>query len=176
MYLRTIAAIVGCVVVWTPQVEAAFTGCYAPDQWTFYSDGDESNQGSGALTTDQMTVLGMDGQHFYHGLAYYSVTACADAMLSFHWVFASEDQDEFDRAMYRINGGEPIFIGNWVPGEGDLQVAVSAGDVFDLGVWTEDALTGPGTLVVTQFVPEPSALLMLLPGLLLVSRRRRTAV
>ena len=165
------------VLALTGGAKADFEGCYAPANWTFYTDGDATNGGSGQVDTQTMVVTGCDGEDgngVWNGLSYYTLVVCEDALIEFDWLFETQDQDPmgfYDRAIYRINGVTTEFA--WMPdATGHEAFAVSSGDVFDLGMWSQDGLRGAGTVTITNFLPEPSALVMLLLGSLVAARRR----
>ena len=158
---------------------AAFAGAYAPEHWTFYSDGGNCS-GSGELYEDLMIVEGVDCEtgHCTLCLAHYLLTAPEDATLSFHYLFTSTDSgawDYVDRAFYMLNG-EITFLA-WIPASGDDSLVVAEGDEFALGVWSEDGLGGSAEVRVTNFEvtapPEPGSLVLLAAGALAVLRRRR---
>ena len=174
--MRTSAlAVAGLILLAsTSAAFGAFAGAYAPENWTFYSDGG-SSAGYGALTETAMTVTGIDGDPGYlDGLAYYVLTITKNDTVSFHYDFTTEDihpDDWADRAFYMLNGNVTYLT--WWPASGDASVVVTLGDEFALGVWSEDGLWGAGELLVTSFVPEPGGLALLAVGALAALRRRR---
>lgn len=181
--MRTSVLALGILILLasTGSASAAFAGAYAPEYWTFYSDGDGcGGTGAGELYPDLMIVEGVDCEtgHCTLCLAYYLLMAPADATLSFHYLFTSTDSDAWnyvDRAFYMLNG-ELTFL-TWIPASGDDSVVVAEGDAFALGVWTEDGLGGSAELRVTNFEvtapPEPGSLVLLAAGALAAMRRRR---
>ena len=171
-------ALAGLIVVaGTSATYASFAGVYAPDQWTFYTDGGAcGGEGAGELYPDLMKVEGVDCEtsHCTECLAYYILTAPHDDTLFFDYLFTSMDPnawDWVDRAFYMID--DTMTYITWEPDDGSTSVEVLAGQEFALGVWSEDGLTGSAELRVTNFVPEPSCLALLSAGALLALRRRR---
>ena len=110
--MRTSVLALGVLILLgsTGSAFAAFAGAYAPEYWTFYSDGDGcGGTGAGELYPDLMIVEGVDCEtgHCTLCLAHYLLTAPADATLSFHYLFTSTDSgawDYVDRAFYLLNG------------------------------------------------------------------------
>jgi len=158
------------VFAYAATVNAGFAGAYAPENWTFHSDGPEGN-GLGTLTEAQMYVQGLaDDLHHLQGYVYYSIAIQNDATLSFDWSYACEDVPLYDWGLYRVNGVDTVL--SFTGGEsGSATVPVAAGDVFALGVWSQDGWFSPGQLTVANFVPEPTCLVLLGLGALLLRRR-----
>jgi len=146
---------------------AGFAGAYAPENWTFHSEGPAGN-GLGTLTETQMYVQGLVDH--LQGYVYYSITIQADATLSFDWSYVCDDVPLYDWGLYRVNGVDTVL--SFTGGEsGSAAVPVAAGDVFALGVWSQDGWFAPGQLTVANFVPEPTCLVLLGLGALVLRRR-----
>ena len=146
---------------------AGFAGAYAPEHWTFHSDGPVGN-GLGSLNETRLFVQGLENH--LQGYVYYSITIQTDTTLSFDWSYSCAEVPLYDWGLYRINSVDSVL--SFTDGEaGQATVHLAAGDVFALGVWSQDGWFDPGQLIVTNFVPEPTGLVLL--GLGALSLRRR---
>lgn len=146
---------------------ADFVGPWAPANWAFFTDCD----GSGALTVPQMDVIGGDNE--VPGFSEWRITVPPGAhTLSWNWTYWSDDVADWDWAYYSVDDVRTEFVRNETQGSGSVAgVVVGGGQVFAIGVYTEDGWFGAGNLRVTNFVPEPAALALLVVGALSLRRR-----
>lgn len=132
--------------------------------------------GSGAITPTEIFVTG--GNIGVMGETKWMGVAPATGTLSFDWAYLSSDSGCFDTGFMAVNGSISTLACNTsAPVNGSVVLALNAGDLFDLGVWTADGIFGPGHLEVRKFnfapIPTPGSMALLGLGGILAARRRR---
>ncbi len=150
------------VLMVTGTANAGFVGLFAPGNWTL------NNPAQGDASLDALLMHLKSGNVGIPGVTEYRITITADDTLSFDWDFHAHDSAGEDWCYYSVNGVQTeLADDSGDPGSAD--VPVSMGDVFALGVETEDGYYNYGEFWVTEFystIPEPSTLGMLLLGTL----------
>jgi len=166
------ALVVAVILIVTGTANADFVNVFAPGNWTL------NNPAQGDASLDAMLMHLKSGNVGISGVTEYNITITADDTLSFDWDFHAYDEAGHDWCYYSVNG----VLTELADDSGDPGIAVvpvSMGDVFALGVETDDGQYDYGEFWVTNFhftVPEPSTLGMLLAGTLalgVVRVRRR---
>ncbi len=159
------------ILIATGTASADFTGPFAPGNWTL------SNPAQGDASLDALLMYLRSGNVSIPGTTEFSIPITADDTLSFDWDFHAWDSPGHDWCYYSVNGVMTV-LANDSGDPGSEIVPVLAGDVFALGVQTDNGQFNPGEFWVTEFysaVPEPATLGMLLFGMLALraSRGRR---
>jgi hypothetical protein len=167
-FVRLTLKVAACIACYT-SAHADFKGLWAPANWSFTNGG---GNGAGALTETVMVIIGND-----NGMpninTEYSIKAPFDVKFQFQWIQIPKDEGCFDFAYYRIdNALKTIVCNNGLSG-GLASADVKAGQEFGIGVRSTDGSLGPMTFWVSSFVPEPSSLVLLILGAVLISRHRR---
>lgn len=151
---------------------ADFSGPWAPENWSFNNSG---GSGTGSLTTTQMVVVG--NNNLVPNLdTEFTIDIPFTTSIQFDWKIIIEDTECYDWAYWSLDGSKALIAcNNWPVWEGTviLPNPALAGQKLALGVASTDGFAGPMTLIVTNFIPEPSAAISLLLGAVLLYRRRR---
>ncbi|MGY6588297.1 MAG: choice-of-anchor D domain-containing protein [Wenzhouxiangella sp.] len=131
-----------------------FEGPFDPDNWTLVNA--PNNVGGSVNLNDgppvELFVVGGDNQ--VAGNTDFVVEIPVDGTLSFDWGYQSDDEGQFDRGGYVLNGDFTVlaFNNSQVPYfEGSREIEVREGDVFAFRVNTSDGRFGEGVLGITNF-------------------------
>lgn len=171
-------------------VQAAFSGYYAPSNWTLLNVNSDGYVDSSAAP-DAITLVGSDNGSGDFGDTYWWIAAPTSGTVSFDWFYASFDNPGFDNAYFAIASDEADFLDfsasyeflSDIDGDsGTFSIFVNAGELIAFNVDSVDGLFSPGELTIRNFsgpaVPEPAAWAMMIAGFGLVGaamRRRKAA-
>ena len=149
-----------------------FTDVFAPANWTVLSS---NSDGVSFTSTSIQFILGPDNGSNGAGSQGVTMSSPGNYQISFDWVYSTEDTDaSWDPAFY-ANGTWVTLINTGTFGSGSVSFATSLSDLLGWKIDSVDNLSGAATLVISNFVatptaavPEPSTLLLLGSGLLVV--------
>lgn len=167
------------IVSLTKPVRADFVGSYAIGNFTLTNiaaDGTAQSPDAGAT----LILTGGNTGSGISGITTFFINAVLPGTVSFAFSYQTEDDPNFDRAGYLLDGIFTVLADT--NGEsGSASFSVTSGEQFGFFVETDDNQFGPGILTVTDFtapdrvtIPEPSSfVLLLLPAALLSARQLR---
>ena len=168
--------------------QAAFTGQYALDQFTFTQTNlnpADSIPANGTVSITPEGWLSLTGSHTGSALfpgAHTDLTiqSRGTGQVAFDWLYSSVDIPEFDIAGYLL-GSDFTALADTSGQSGAVSFAVTTGTVFGFRVRTLDNEGEPGVLTIKNFtapvdaqsaVPEPGTFVLLAAGTAALIGRR----
>ncbi len=129
-----------------------FQGTFAPATWTFSAGPGGTVNTASAPATISLT----SGNSSSSGGTDYTHSITAIGSISFSWSYSTNDGAQWDYPQYLINGVATLLPGYSTSGAtsqtGTASIAVNAGDVFGLRMYTVDGVGGAATTVFSSFV------------------------
>ena len=162
------------------QASAAFTGSYAPINWSL-------SQGEGSVNLfaqDSLSITSGDAGN--ESFTDVSILVPLTGRISFDWFYTTEDTSPaFDP--FGVTTLTPAFLFTAIPDlagattqSGSFSLFVTAGDLFAFTTWTTDGTFGAATTRISNFafdevsgVPEPGTLALLAVALAAAAATRR---
>ena len=140
----------------TPQPIVGFTGPFAPGNWNYIIENGGSIVFTGGNTG--VTITGPDGGFCATCEASMGITMPGDGTISFDYDWTNLDiafGPFFDAFIALVDlSGNIVVLANTdgqVSGSGSVSQAVSAGDLFIMGVVSDDGIFGPGIAEISNF-------------------------
>ena len=156
-----------CLILCFGTASANFSGGYDVSNWSQSLDGGVIDL-SGA--PDSINLISSNVGDDLPASTDFTVTALADGMVNFDWLFTTADQEgpAFDPFGWLFNGVFTQLTDNSgsITQSGSTMFAVVAGDIFGFSARSTDSCCGSGTTTITNFsapdasvstVPVPAA-------------------
>jgi hypothetical protein len=131
---------------------SGFSGSFSPGNWSIANTVGGSVNTSGAPSS--ITIV--SGNSSIAGATDYTITAPANGTISFNWSYTTIDGPQYDYPMYTVNGSSYFTLPGYstigsVTQSGSFSMAVTAGAVFGLRMYTVDGVFGSATTVFSNF-------------------------
>ncbi len=157
----------------------AFTGAFAPSEWTLETFGDNAFIQQHDANT--LVYVGPDASSSVGEFSEYFVTVPGDGTISFDWSWSGQpglpDADGLDAGGWFTDGLGGTTLSDVIGSDSGSvgPVGVFVGETFGFVVDSADGFGGPGTLTITNFryVPGGGAVSLLGVGGIFAARRRR---
>ncbi len=157
------AALVTAVVstaVASPAQAIGFTGSYAPGNFTLENTSTEGSVDDTGTPNFLVITGGNDGSGFF-GSTRYLTTAVASGLVSFDWLYETEDSwPSADPFGYWINNDFKQITSDdnsMLNQKGSNGFSVQVGDRFGFGINTTDNNYGPASVTISNFIAPEAA-------------------
>jgi hypothetical protein len=131
-----------------------FSGSYDPLNWLLNYTGN-SNGSITPFAPDSIVMVSSNGLSG-DGATQWSITAPCSGFVSFNWSYTTVDGPIYDFPRYSINGSVPDLLPGYStsmlgPQSGTASIAVNAGDIFTLDIYSADNVAGSCSVNISNF-------------------------